>query len=107
VRENLTEEELTVFDLLTRPGPEMTAEERAEVKRIAHLLLERLRSLLVLDWRQRVQSRAKVKMAIEETLDKLPRAYTKELFQGKCNVLFEHVYENYFGEGKGTYSAIA
>ena len=32
VRENLTEEELTVFDLLTRPGPELTTEEKEEVK---------------------------------------------------------------------------
>lgn len=35
VRENLTEEELVVFDILTRPAPELSAEERAEVKRVA------------------------------------------------------------------------
>jgi Domain of unknown function (DUF3387). len=28
VREQLTEEELTVFDILTRPGPDLTTEER-------------------------------------------------------------------------------
>ena len=33
VREQLTEEELTVFDLLTRPGPDLTRDEREEVKR--------------------------------------------------------------------------
>lgn len=33
VREQLTEEELTVFDLLTRPGPDLTPEEREEVKK--------------------------------------------------------------------------
>ena len=108
VRENLSEEELTVFDLLTRPGPELTTEERAEVKKVAHLLLEKLKSLLVLNWRQKVQSRAQVKLAIEEVLDKgLPRTYTPELFQGKCNRLFEHVYENYYGENKGIYSSTA
>ena len=107
VRENLTEEELTVFDLLTRPGPELTTEEQNEVKKVAHLLLEKLKTLLVLNWRLRVQSRAKVKLTIEDVLDQLPRAYTKELFQGKCNVLFEHVYENYFGEEKSTYSSTA
>jgi type I restriction enzyme, R subunit len=33
VRENLTEEELTVFDILTRPGPDLSPEERAEIKK--------------------------------------------------------------------------
>ena len=32
VREGMSEEELTVFDLLTRPGPELGSEEREEVK---------------------------------------------------------------------------
>src|SRR5207253_1971008 len=32
VRENMTEEELVIFDILTRPAPELSADERAEVK---------------------------------------------------------------------------
>ena len=107
VRENLSEEELTVFDLLTRPGPDLTPEEKAEVKKVAHLLLEKVKGLLVINWRQKVQARAKVKMIIADTLDDLPRAYTKDLFQGKCSRLFEHVYENYYGENAGTYSSTA
>ena len=107
VRENLSEEELTVFDLLTRPGPELTTEERAEVKKVAHILMEKVKSLLVINWREKVQARAKVKLVIADTLDELPRAYTKDLFEGKCNRLFEHVYENYLGEDKGTYSSSA
>jgi type I restriction enzyme R subunit len=50
VRENLSEEELTVFDILTRPGPELSLEERDEVKKVAHQLLTRLNEVLVLDW---------------------------------------------------------
>jgi type I restriction enzyme R subunit len=106
VRENLSEEELTVFDLLTRPGPDLTIEERAEVKKVAHLLLAKVKELLVGNWRMKVQARAKVRLAIEDTLDNLPRAYTKELFKGKCNVLFEHVYENYYGENQSTYASV-
>ena len=30
VRENMTEEELVIFDILTRPAPELSADERAE-----------------------------------------------------------------------------
>ena len=54
VRENMTEEELVIFDILTRPAPELSAEERAEVKKVARELLDRLKQLLVLNWRQKV-----------------------------------------------------
>ncbi len=53
VREQLTEEELTVFDLLTRPGPDLAPAERDEVKKVARQLLQRVRRALVLNWRQK------------------------------------------------------
>ncbi|MBP6718140.1 MAG: type I restriction endonuclease subunit R, partial [Rhodoferax sp.] len=43
VRENITEEELVIFDILTRPSPELGTEERAEVKKVARELLARLK----------------------------------------------------------------
>ncbi len=105
VREHLTEEELTIFDILTRPGPELTVEEKAEVKKVAHQLLERLNTLLVLGWRQKIQSRARIRLAIEDTLDEgLPRAYAKDVYQAKCAALFEHVYEAYLGDGASVFS---
>jgi type I restriction enzyme R subunit len=105
VRENLSEEELTIFDILTRPGPDLSAQEREEVKKVASQLLERLKELLVIGWRQRVGSRARVRLAIEDALDDgLPRAYSKELYATKCTAVFEHVYESYQGEGKRVYS---
>ncbi len=107
VREHLSEEELTIFDILTRPGPQLSAEEREEVKKVARQLLARLHALLVLGWRQKIQSRARVRIQIEDTLDELPRAYTKELYQAKCSTLFEHVYESYLGDGKSVYSEAA
>ena len=107
VREHLTEEELTVFDILTRPGPELTTEERDEVKKVARTLLERLRELLVIGWRQRVGARARVQLAIQDALDEgLPRAYSKELYENKCTAVFEHVYESYQGEGRSVYSTV-
>jgi len=105
VRENLSEEELTVFDILTRPGPELTTEERDEVKKVARHLLHRLKSLLVLDWRGRIGTRATVRQAIEEELDDgLPRAYTPELYQTKVSAVFEHVFESYQGEGASVFT---
>ena len=74
VREHISEEELTVFDILTRPGPKLSAEEREEVKKVARQVLARLKSLLALDWRRQTQARAKVRLTIEDTLDSgLPR----------------------------------
>ncbi|MDA3924097.1 MAG: type I restriction endonuclease subunit R, partial [Kiritimatiellae bacterium] len=107
VREHLSEEELTVFDILTRPGPELSTEEREEVKKVAHEVLDRLNELLALDWRLHTQARAKVKMAIEDELDQgLPRSYTPDIFQSKCSALFEHVYESYYGEGSSIYEEV-
>ena len=96
LRENLSEEELVIFDILTRPAPELSAAERAEVKKVARDLLDRLKQLLVLNWRQKSTARSQLKLAIEDVLDTgLPRAYDKPMYTQKCSALFEHIYETY------------
>jgi type I restriction enzyme, R subunit len=106
VREKLTEEELVIFDILTRPSPALTADERAEVKKVARELLEKLKQLLVLNWRQKSSARSALKLAIEDTLDSgLPRPYSKELYQQKCSAVFEHVYESYPERNLGVYAS--
>jgi type I restriction enzyme R subunit len=105
VRENMSEEELVIFDILTRPAPELSPEERAEVKKAARVLLARLKELLVLNWRQKATARSQLKLAIEDALDEgLPRAYTPELYQQKCSAVFEHVYESYPERNAGVYA---
>ncbi|ARO87200.1 deoxyribonuclease HsdR [Nitrosospira lacus] len=105
VRENMSEEELVIFDILTRPAPELSAEERAEVKKAARELLARLKALLVLNWRQKAAARSQLKLTIEDTLDAgLPRAYTPELYSQKCSAVFEHVYESYPERNAGVYA---
>jgi type I restriction enzyme R subunit len=107
VREHLTEEELVIFDILTRPAPELSTEERAEVKKVAKQLLERLKELLVLDWRKRHSSRARVEDAINEALDEgLPRAYSTDLYKRKCSALFEHFYESYPERTANVYNSV-
>ena len=105
IRENLSEEELVIFDILTRPAPELSLAERAEVKKVARELLNKLKgSLLVLNWRQTVAARSRVKLAIEDALDQgLPRAYTPDLYKQKCSAVFEHVYEAYGDRGTSQY----
>jgi type I restriction enzyme R subunit len=62
VSERLTEEELALFDILTKPEMELTDNERQEVKKTARELLETLKKQeLVLDWRKRQAARAGVR----------------------------------------------
>ena len=104
VREAMSEEELVIFDILTRPAPELSTAERAEVKKAARELLARLKSLLVVNWRQKSAARSQLKLAIEDLLDAgLPRAYTPELYSQKCLAVFEHVYESYPERDSGVY----
>jgi type I restriction enzyme, R subunit len=104
VRENVSEEELVIFDILTRPAPELTTEERTEVKKVARELLSKLKDLLVLNWRQKSAARSQLKLTIEDTLDiGLPRAYTPALYRQKCSAVFEHVYESYPERTAGVY----
>lgn len=105
VRENLNEEELVIFDILTRPAPELTTAERGEVKKVAKDLLLRIKDLLVLNWRQKAAARSSLKLAIEDTLDTLPAAYDRPLYAQKCSTLFEHVYERYPESGVSIHSA--
>ncbi|GAG13972.1 unnamed protein product, partial [marine sediment metagenome] len=108
VAEQLTEEELAVFDLLAKPEISLTSKEERNVKRVARSLLETLKQeKLVLDWRKRQQSRAAVRLCIEETLDELPATYTKEIYVRKCDVVYQHVYDSYFGRGRSIYAEAA
>lgn len=90
--------------LTEEQGPELTTEEREEVKKVARQLLARLHEVLVLGWRQKIQARSKVRIEIENVLDEgLPRAYGKAMFEEKCGTLFEHVFEAYQGEGRSVF----
>jgi len=107
VSEQLNEEELAVFDLLTKPHIELSDADREKVKATARELLATLKAgKLVLDWRKRQQARAEVRVSIEKLLDQgLPRAYTPELFEQKATAVFQHVYDAYYGAGRSVYAA--
>ncbi|PKN68489.1 MAG: DEAD/DEAH box helicase [Deltaproteobacteria bacterium HGW-Deltaproteobacteria-12] len=104
--EQLNEEELALFDLLTKPQIEMSKSDREKVKATARQLLTTLKAeKLVLDWRKRQQARAEVRVTIEKVLDYgLPRIYTPELFEQKTMAVFQHVYDAYYGAGRSAYA---
>jgi hypothetical protein len=42
---------------------------------------------------------------IEKVLDdELPRSYSTETYRIKCERVYEHIYDNYYGAGKSIYS---
>jgi type I restriction enzyme R subunit len=105
IAELLTEEELVIFDLLTKPDITLTKAETAEVKKVARTLLEKLKKeKLVLDWRKQQTTRAMVLVTVQEILDQLPRTYTPELYGQKCDLVYQHFYEAYMGQGQGVYA---
>ena len=95
--ENLSEEELAILDILTKPDPKLSKKEFETVKAAAQKLIKVIKKeKLVLDWRKKQSTRAKVKEAIETICDEtLPEIYDKELFQEKCNYLYNHFYDHY------------
>jgi type I restriction enzyme R subunit len=107
IMENLTEEELSLFDKLKKP--DLTEKEKIQVKNVAKELLATLKAeKLVLDWRKKQQAVASVKKEIEDELDKgLPDSYDAEMYEEKCNAVFQHIYDSYAGDSHSIYEAIA
>lgn len=92
--EGLTEEELEIFDLLVI-GKKLTQAEEQKVKLSAKNLFKKLSEnkadLLVVDWYKDEQPLAKVKSAIEVSLDSdLPESYDRISFASKIDLLMNH-----------------
>jgi len=102
--EQLTDEELAIFDLLYKP--KLTKKEAEQLKLVSKNLLEKLkREKLVLDWRKRQQTRADVLLTIQTILDEgLPESYSKPEFEEKSTLVYQHVYDSYFGQEKSVYA---
>src|SRR5262249_50739810 len=106
IKEDLDEPELAIFDLLTKPEPELTEAERKQVKATAKKLLDHVTDKLVLDWRKRQQTRAAVQTTVNQILDEgLPEVYGPELYDEKCQRVFEHIYASYFDNATNVYTA--
>jgi type I restriction enzyme R subunit len=59
----------------------------------------------VLNWQQMLAARAKLKLVIEDAFDSgLPRAYTPELYQQKCEAVFAHIEQAYPERDRSVYS---
>jgi len=95
VKENLSEEELAIFDLLIKKN--LNPDEVASIKNASHELLINLKPLLVPHWRDFETNRAGVKIAISDLLfTKLPEpTYTEKECELKGFEVYNFVYEYY------------
>lgn len=103
--EEMSEEELALFDLLTQPDPVLDDGQRELVKASAKRLLSLLHNKLVLDWRRKAATSAEVKTTIRDVLDAdLPEdLYPPQLFDAKVQKVFDHILTAYEDEQINVY----
>ena len=96
-REGLTEAELAIFDLLTRPEPKLTKAQEVEANAAARALLTKLKDLLtVRDWHTCQQPRAVVHSAIRYELDALPtKPFPEPVWEAKVEAVWQFVFSRY------------
>lgn len=107
IQENLTEEELALFDILLNPKVKLSKQEHELVKQVALDLLKALKwKKLVIGWRKKTETQSKVKVTIGEILDQLPAAYDNIIAPKTFQDVYQHFYENYYGAGESIYSQV-
>ena len=105
--EGLSEEELALFDILTKPEPVLTKAEQMDVKKVCRELLATLRrEKLVFDWREKQQTKAAVMQTLKLEMRRLPIQYTKDIRDEKFARAYAHVYDHYFGAGLSAYAGV-
>jgi type I restriction enzyme, R subunit len=93
----LTEEELTIFDMLNRPGSEHTEKEKEVFKKAARSLMKKLKEeALFIDWKKHQTGRANARVTIEDILQDEVGTVLSEPEQEKLKQeMFQFVYQSY------------
>ena len=96
IKENLTIEELELFDLIKQTKKDLTKKEEQLVKLAAKDLFKKVvelkDELLITDWYKFDTSRLKVVGFVKNTLaGDLPNSFTQSVFEKTCDVIVEHL----------------
>ena len=105
ISENLTEEELAIFDLLKKE--DLNPDEVDEVKKVAKELVVKLKAeKLALDWKKKEETRADVKVTIRALLyDNLPEpTYSEADCEDRTQKVYLHVYDSYADQRTSVYA---
>ena len=102
-REGLSEEELAIFDLVMKPGGPTSKKDEQQVKAMARQLARKLRgNVLVLDWRKKQQTQARVRRAIRDELRALGTENGE--LQELVGSLYAHIHDAYPDMGRSIYA---
>ena len=96
IKEELSEVELEIFDLLKKEQLTIDEEKRVKLaaKELYHTLTEKRNDLFVVGWQNDSQPKEKVKGEIVSVLNEfLPESYDREIFLKKSNIIFDHIVE--------------
>jgi len=94
VKEELSEEELEIFDLLRKDALSKDEEMRVKLaaKELYNTLLIRKTELFVVGWQNDPQPKERVRRAIVDCLNAiLPECYDREIFTDKSNRIYQHI----------------
>lgn len=94
IKEELSEEELEIFDLLRKE--KLLKDEEKKVKLAAKMLYETLikkkSELFIVGWQNDPQPKERVKHEIINVLNTfLPETYGRDIFTQKSNIIYEHI----------------
>jgi type I restriction enzyme, R subunit len=107
-REGLNEDELAIFDLLTKPKPKLSKSQETSVKKVARDLLAKLQGqLAVADWQAKQQTRAAVQSTIRFTLNELPEEpYPEGLWNEKVDAVWAFIFARRQAAARGSHATI-
>lgn len=96
IKENLTPDELELFDLIRQTNKKLTKKEEQIVKLAAKGLLKRLKEekekILVTDWYKDEVARLTVLKFVKQALNPdLPNSYNQPVFEQTCSNVVEHL----------------
>lgn len=94
IKEELSEAELELFDLLRKEHLTVDEEKRVKLaaKELYNTLIEKRSELFVVGWQNDPQPKERVKGEIVYILNKfLPESYDREIFLRKSTLVFDHI----------------
>ena len=99
-REQLSEEELAIADLLMLNDPHIEADWQ-QIKALGRKLLANLKSSrkLVDNWYNKPEMNSSVRIIIREELENLPASYSKALYDQKCEETYRYIRTYYRSTG--------
>jgi type I restriction enzyme R subunit len=94
IKEEMTEEELEIFDLLRKDKLTKDEEQRVKLaaKELYATLISRKDELFIIGWQNDAKPKERVRAAIRECLDAaLPESYDRNIFEDKSNRVHQHI----------------